>query len=65
MPLVLDHRIAHERWESSTEPTLNGNLHYPNDVGRSLNEADDDKIRKYRADYNKNPPNSISHERGS
>ena len=27
---------------------------------RSLNEAAADKIRKYRADYNNNPPNAIS-----
>ena len=33
--------------------------HYPNDVDRSLNEAAADKIRKYCADYNNNPPNAI------
>jgi hypothetical protein len=33
---------------------------YPNDIDRSLNEAADDKIRKYRADYNNNPPNTVS-----
>jgi hypothetical protein len=33
---------------------------YPNDIGRSLNEDADDKIRKYRTDYNNNPPNAIS-----
>jgi hypothetical protein len=60
VPLVLDLRIAHERWGSSSDPTFNGNLHYPNDVDRSLNEAAADKIRKYRADYNNNPPNAIS-----
>ncbi len=27
---------------------------------QSLNEAAADKIRKYRADYNNNPPNAIS-----
>jgi hypothetical protein len=37
-----------------------GHLHYPNDVDRSLNEAAADKMRKYRADYNNNPPTSIS-----
>ncbi len=60
MPLVLDLRIAHDRFGSSSDPSLNGNLHYPNNIDRSLNEADDDKIRKYRADYNNNPPNTIS-----
>jgi hypothetical protein len=57
--LVLDLRIEHECWGSSSDPTLNGNLHYPNDIDRSLNEAVDDKIRKCRADYNHNPPNAI------
>ena len=60
VPLVLDLRIAHERWGSSSDPTLNGNLHYPNDIDRSLNEAADDKIRKYCADYNNNLPNAIA-----
>jgi hypothetical protein len=39
---------------------LNGKLHWPNDIDKSLNEAAADKIRKYRADYNNNPPNTIS-----
>jgi hypothetical protein len=29
-------------------------------MDRSLNESVTDKIRKYRADYNNNPPNAIS-----
>jgi hypothetical protein len=62
VPLVLDLRIAHERFGSSSDPSFNRHLHYPNDVDRSLNEAATDKIRKYRADYisNNNPPNAIS-----
>ena len=60
MPLVLDIRITHERWGSISDPTLNGHLHYPNDIDRSLNEDTTDKIRKYRADYHNNPPNTIS-----
>ena len=60
VPLVLDLRIAHDRFGSSSDPNLNGKLHYPNDIDRSLNEAAADKIRKYRADYNNNPPNAIS-----
>ncbi len=32
----------------------------PNNIDRSLNEDADDKIRKYRADYNNNPPNTVS-----
>jgi hypothetical protein len=41
------------------DPNLNGHLHHPNDVDRSLNEAAADKMRKYRDDYNHNPPNAI------
>ncbi len=60
--LRLDLRIAHDRFGSSSDPTLNGTLHYPNpnDIVRSLNEVAADKIRKYRTDYNNNPPNVIS-----
>ncbi len=59
MTLVLDLRIVHERWGSNTDPTLNGHLHYPNDLDKPLTEVPD-KIRKYRTDYNNNPPNDIS-----
>jgi hypothetical protein len=59
VPLVLDLRIAHDRFGSSSNPNLNGKLHWPNDMDKSLNEAAADKIRKYRADYNNNP-NAIS-----
>jgi hypothetical protein len=60
VPLVLDLRIAHDRFGSSSDPNLNGKLHYPNDIDKSLNEDAADKIRKHRADYNNNPPNTIS-----
>ena len=60
VPLVLDLRIAHERFGSSSDPNLNGHLHYPNDIDRSLNETAADKIRKHRAYYNNNPPTTIS-----
>ncbi len=60
MPLVLDLRIAHDRFGSSSDPCLNGNLHYPNNIDRSLNEDADDKIQKYHSDYNNNPPNTVS-----
>ena len=59
VPLVLDLRIAHDRFGSSSNPDFNGKLHWPNDMDKSLNEAAADKIRKYRADYNNNP-NAIS-----
>ena len=59
--MVLDLLIgAHDRWGNSSDPSINGTLPYPNDIDRSLNEADTDKIRKYRADYNNNLPTSIS-----
>jgi hypothetical protein len=60
MPLVLDLRIAHDRVGSSTDPTLNGHLRYPNNLDKSLNDTAADKIRKYRADYNNRPPSAVS-----
>jgi hypothetical protein len=57
VPLVQDLHIVHDR---SSDPSLNGNLHYPNNIDRSLIEAADDKIRKYRSDYNNNPPHCVS-----
>ena len=57
---MLDLRITHERFGRSSDLSLHGNLRYPNDIDRSLNEAAADKIRKYRADYNNNPPTAVS-----
>jgi hypothetical protein len=51
VPLVRDLHITHDRFGSTSDPSNNGHLHYPNDIDRSLNEAAADKIRKYRADY--------------
>ena len=48
---VLDLHIVHERWGSSSNPSLNGQLYYPADIDRPLNEAAADKIMKYRTDY--------------
>jgi hypothetical protein len=59
VPLVLDLRLAHDRFDSRSDPTLNGRLHYT-DIDKSLNEVANDKIRKYRADYNKKPPNTVA-----
>ncbi len=53
-------RIAHERFGSSSDTSINGHLHYPNDVDRPLNEAAADKIRVCRSDYNNRPSNAIS-----
>jgi hypothetical protein len=58
--LVLDLRITHDRMGSSTDPSLNGHLKYPNNLDQSLNDAAADKIRKYRADYNNRPPSVVS-----
>jgi hypothetical protein len=64
--------ITYERWGSSSNHSINGYLHYPKDIDRSLNEVDfsnlvcdnlsvdADNIRKYHSDYNNNPPNAIS-----
>jgi hypothetical protein len=60
VPLVLDLLITHDRFGSTSDPSLNGHLHYPNDIDKSLNESVTDKIRKYRADYNNNPPTTVS-----
>jgi hypothetical protein len=56
----LDLRIAHDRVGSSTDPTLNGHVRYPNNLDQSLNDTAPDKIRKCRADYNNNPPSTVS-----
>jgi hypothetical protein len=56
VPLVLDLHIVHDRVGSSTDPTLNGQLRYPNNLDQSLNDTAADKVRKYRTDYNNNPP---------
>ena len=47
VPLVLDLLIAHDRFGSSSDPSINGHLHYPNDLDRSLNEVTTDKIPQY------------------
>jgi hypothetical protein len=58
--LVLDLRMDHDRVGSSTDPSLNGHLRYPNNLDQSLNDASADKIRKYRADYNNRTPSAVS-----
>ena len=44
----------------SADPSLNGNLKYPNNLDQLLNDVAADKIRKYRADYNNRPPSAVS-----
>jgi hypothetical protein len=36
--LVLDLHIVHERWGSRSDPSINGQLRYPNVINRSLND---------------------------
>jgi hypothetical protein len=60
VPLVLDLHIDHDRFGSISATSLNGNLHYPNDIDKSLHDDTTDKIRKYRTDYNHNPPIAVS-----
>ncbi len=52
--------LTHERRGSSSDPSINGHFHYPNDVDRPLNETVVDKIRKYYSEYNNSPFNAIS-----
>ena len=52
--------INHDHFGCISDFSIDGHLHYPNDVDSSLNESVTDKIRKYRDDYNNNPPNTIS-----
>jgi hypothetical protein len=59
VPLVLDLHITHNRFGSRSDPSIKGHFHYPNDIDKSLNKVPPDKIRKYRADYNNNPPNTV------
>ena len=60
VPLVLDLRIAHERFGSSSDPSINGHLHHPHDLDGPLNEVAADKIRQYHTEYNNRPSNDIS-----
>jgi hypothetical protein len=60
VPLVLDLHIDHDRFGSRSDHNLNGHLHYPNDIDKSLNETATDRIRKYRADYNRNSPAPVA-----
>jgi hypothetical protein len=56
----MDLHITHDRFGSSSDTSINGHLHYPNDIDKSLHEVASDKIRKYRSDCNNNPPSPVS-----
>jgi hypothetical protein len=34
VPLVMDLHIVHDRFGSTSDPSLNGHLHYPNDIDK-------------------------------
>jgi hypothetical protein len=51
VPLTLDLRITHDRFGSTSDPSLYGHFHCPNDIDRSLNETVSDKIREYHPDF--------------
>ena len=57
---MLDLRIVHHRWATISNPSINGHLHYPVDIDRTLNETTTDKILQYRDDYNNRPSHTIS-----
>ena len=50
----------HKQTGSSSDPSINGHLHYPHDLDRPLNETDVDKIRQYHTDYNNRPSHVIA-----
>ncbi len=52
MSLVMDLRVAHNRVDSSDDPSLNGHLRYPNNLDQSL-------YHRYRTDYNNNPSRGV------
>ena len=55
----MDLCITYERWGSNSDPSLNGYLHYPVDIDRTLNEVADDNVLQYRVDYNNRPSHDI------
>ncbi len=73
VPLVMDLHIVHDRVGSNSDLDLNGHLHYPNDIDKSLNETSSDKIRKVHRELGKvtdlritlnldgTPPSNLSH----
>jgi hypothetical protein len=58
VPLVMDLRITHESFRSSSNPSLTGPA--PVDIDHPLNDTAADKVRDYRADYSNRNSNSIS-----
>ena len=49
--LVFDFSMAHDRWGATDEPSKNGQLCYPYDLNRTVWEAAQKKVKKYRGTY--------------
>ena len=60
--LVMVLSIVHDRWGSRSNPSINGHLHYPTDMDRTLNETTTDKILQYRTDGIVSPSHPICHD---
>ena len=58
--LVVDLRITHERFGSSSDPSINGHFHYPHDLDRTLNETAAHKMRQFLSDYHNRPSHAIA-----
>ena len=54
------HRDPNISKASRSNPSLNGHLHDPDDIDRTLNEVDVDKVLQYRVDYNNRPSYTIT-----
>ena len=57
---MLDLHITHERFGSTSDPSINGHLHSPHNLDGPLNVDSADKIHQYLTDYNNRPSNLIS-----
>ena len=51
---------THERFGSSSDPSINGHLHYPNDVDRSLMRLPLTRLENIALTIITTPPNAIS-----
>ena len=59
MNLVMNLLIVYEHWGSSSNPLLNGRLHYPlPDIDKPVNDDAAEKIREDHADCSNRPSNS-------
>ena len=54
------HRDPNISKTSRSNPSLNGHLHDPEDIDRTLNEDVHDKVLQYRVDCNNRPSHTIA-----